>query len=117
MLWTTRNIAVIYILQQNCICSIKADFSPNNFTQYIPIAMCLKTFVKNELKYNFKENRLLEEALVTSGVVSGKSSIVERQGNRRLALIGDALIRLELVHNRYLEGATLGKSKNHHYER
>ncbi|KAF7909985.1 uncharacterized protein EAF01_003703 [Botrytis porri] len=73
--------------------------------------MCLRTFVENELKYNFKENRLLEEALVTSGVVSEKNSIVERQGNRRLALIGDALIRLELVHNRYLEGATLETSQ------
>ncbi|TGO63288.1 hypothetical protein BCON_0014g00790 [Botryotinia convoluta] len=73
--------------------------------------MCLKTFVKNNLNYDFKEDQLLREALVTSGVVSGADSIVERQGNRRLAMIGDALIRLELVHTQYLEGATLETSQ------
>ncbi|TGO08882.1 hypothetical protein BPAE_1200g00010 [Botrytis paeoniae] len=73
--------------------------------------MCLKTFLKNNLNYDFKEDQLLREALVTSGVVSGADSIVERQGNRRLALIGDALIRLELVHTQYLEGATLETSQ------
>ncbi|KAF7944516.1 hypothetical protein ACHAO1_010127 [Botrytis cinerea] len=72
--------------------------------------MCLKTFVKNKLKYGFKEDRFFREALITSRVVSGEKSIVERQGNRRLALIGDALIRLELVHNRYLQGASLETS-------
>ncbi|KAF7944431.1 hypothetical protein EAE96_010825 [Botrytis aclada] len=73
--------------------------------------MCLKTFVKNNLNYDFKEDQLLTEALVTSGVVSGADSIVERQGNRRLAMIGDALIRLELVHKKYLEGASLATSQ------
>lgn len=71
--------------------------------------MCLKTYVKNNLDYDFKEDELLTEALVTSGVVFGANSTVERQGNRRLALIGDALIRLELVHTKYLDGANLGK--------
>ncbi|TGO41115.1 hypothetical protein BHYA_0026g00210 [Botrytis hyacinthi] len=73
--------------------------------------MCLKTFVKDNLDYDFKEDQLLTEALVTSGVVSGAGSIVEQQGNRRLALIGDALIRLELVHTKYLEGAKLATSQ------
>ncbi|TEY46889.1 hypothetical protein BOTCAL_0311g00040 [Botryotinia calthae] len=69
--------------------------------------MCLKTYVKDNLDYEFKEDELLTEALITSGAVSGANSIVERQGNRRLALIGDALIRLELVYTKYLNGATL----------
>ncbi|KAF5871136.1 putative rnase iii protein [Botrytis fragariae] len=73
--------------------------------------MCLKTFVQDNLNYDFKEEQLLKEALVTSGVVSGADSIIERQGNRRLALIGDALIRLELVHTKYLEGAKLATSQ------
>ncbi|ATZ58759.1 hypothetical protein BCIN_16g04530 [Botrytis cinerea B05.10] len=73
--------------------------------------MCLRTYVKNKLDYDFKEDELLTEALVTSGVVFGANSTVERQGNRRLALIGDALIRLELVYTKYLDGATLETSQ------
>jgi ribonuclease-3 len=64
------------------------------------------------LQYEFRDSSLLDEALVAAGAGTSKSPDNARQhGNKALALIGDALLRLVIVDDGILAGASTGKLK------
>ena len=66
--------------------------------------------VENMISYQFKDRRFLEDALVAAGApVSNPKLDGDRLGNKRLAFIGDALIRLIIANRWYPGGASTGK--------
>jgi len=70
------------------------------------------TTVEKLTKYRFRDASVAEEALTAAGVAksSGKQDTGQRRqyGNKRLALIGDALIRLVVVDDWYPSGLSPG---------
>lgn len=62
---------------------------------------------ENFLNYKFNRPNLLHEALITAGstVIAGQ---VIHDGNKRLALVGDAAMDLYLLHHLYLANFTKG---------
>lgn len=64
------------------------------------------------LHYSFKDASLLEEALTAAGAAVSSSEMDEPvSGNKRLALIGDAVLRLSVLDDWYPCGSSTGKSK------
>ncbi|KAK4150027.1 hypothetical protein C8A00DRAFT_18378, partial [Chaetomidium leptoderma] len=62
------------------------------------------------INYRFKSEELRNEATLAAGAsVSDVNVHGSAQGNKDLALIGDALIRLVIVDQGYTEGATTGE--------
>ncbi|RTE68249.1 hypothetical protein BHE90_017373 [Fusarium euwallaceae] len=62
------------------------------------------------LHRKFQNPNLLEEALVAAGAdVQPPMNNTKRQGNKRLALIGDAVLRLTLVDDGIVLGKTTGR--------
>lgn len=58
-----------------------------------------------------KDHALLEEALSAAGASpSVPMNDIERQGNKRLALIGDAVLRMVIVDDGIVAGKTTGRS-------
>jgi hypothetical protein len=69
--------------------------------------------VEELLGYHFSEPNLLKEALMAAGApASDKHISNEKQDNRRLALVGDAVLRLVLLDNWYKSGANIGTHIN-----
>jgi ribonuclease-3 len=65
---------------------------------------------QNHLHYSFKNAGLLEEAFVADGAAVLRDDVEgPRAGNKRLALIGDAVLRLSVLDEWYLEGGSTGK--------
>ncbi|RYP39208.1 hypothetical protein DL767_002316 [Monosporascus sp. MG133] len=65
-----------------------------------------RTTALQKIGYNFKNNELLDEAILAAGApVSDVRVEGNVQGNKGLALIGDALIRLAIVDQGYVDGA------------
>ncbi|RYP48289.1 hypothetical protein DL768_005799 [Monosporascus sp. mg162] len=65
-----------------------------------------KTTALQKIGYSFKNDKLLDEALLAAGApVSDAQVEGNEQGNKGLALIGDALIRLAIVDQGYVDGA------------
>lgn len=68
--------------------------------------------IEDLIQYQFQAAHLAEEALTAAG--AGQSSKSEhakeprRYGNKRLALLGDALIRLAVVDDWYPSGSSPG---------
>jgi ribonuclease-3 len=52
--------------------------------------------------YQFHDSSLMEEALEEAGP--------QTEGNERLALLGDKILQLMLLHRWYMEGNTTGRS-------
>lgn len=70
------------------------------------------------LHYSFKNASLLEEALTAAGAAVSNGEVNEPvSGNKRLALIGDAVLRLSVLDEWYPGGATTGKSETAHRAR
>ncbi|KAM4055262.1 ribonuclease III domain-containing protein [Hirsutella rhossiliensis] len=66
--------------------------------------------IENILQYQFQDARLLEEALTAADAAPSKPpNNVRKNGNKALALIGDALLRLVVVDDGIAEGATTAK--------
>ncbi|KID86976.1 Ribonuclease III [Metarhizium guizhouense ARSEF 977] len=62
--------------------------------------------VEQTLQYNFKDPALLDEALVAAGAGPKKAKTARNKGNKVLALVGDALLRLVLVDDSVVAGQT-----------
>lgn len=71
--------------------------------------------VEDLLQYRFRAAHIAEEALTAAGVaMSSESPGTEgprSYGNKRLALLGDALIRLAVVDKWYPSGSSPGTSR------
>ncbi|KAH8753342.1 ribonuclease III domain-containing protein [Diaporthe sp. PMI_573] len=71
------------------------------------------TSLQNIIDYHFKNDKLLNEAILAAGAsVSDVQVDGNKQGNKGLALIGDALIRLAIVDQGYADGARTGESSD-----
>lgn len=65
-----------------------------------------------ELQYHFNNANLLEEALTAAGAaVSDLEVNGPVSGNKRLALIGDAVLRLSVLDEWYPGGGSTGQLK------
>ncbi|KAK2684576.1 hypothetical protein QWA68_016807 [Fusarium oxysporum] len=65
------------------------------------------------LQYEFRDPSILKEALLADGAEPANSrSDANKHGNKRLALIGDALLRLVLVDDSIMGGASTAASHN-----
>jgi ribonuclease-3 len=61
------------------------------------------------LQYEFRDPSILKEALLADGAEPANSATdPKKHGNKRLALIGDALLRLVLVDDSIIGGASTG---------
>lgn len=70
------------------------------------------------LHYSFRDANLLEEALTAAGAaVSSREVDGPVSGNKRLALIGDAVLRLSVLDEWYLGGGSTGKLEMAHCAR
>lgn len=72
--------------------------------------MLVQEVAENIIDYHFANPEMLKEALQAAGAsVSDKSVGDDREGNERLALVGDALLRLVILDDWYLGGTSTGK--------
>ena len=63
-----------------------------------------------QLQYHFNNANLLKEALTAAGAaVSDLNTDGPVSGNKRLALIGDAVLRLSVLDEWYPDGGSTGK--------
>jgi ribonuclease-3 len=63
--------------------------------------------LENKIQYHFTNKALLQEALLTSGNDHSCNAIeVGKPANKRLALVGDAVLRLAIVDHWWEEGDT-----------
>ena len=70
-----------------------------------------RQWLENKINYHFQDPLLLWEALLANNF--GNPSVNGRNvsdGNKRLALLGDVVLRMILVHDWYPSDATRGKS-------
>jgi len=66
--------------------------------------------IEDTIKYRFADRKLLDEATLAAGASVARKDIAgNAKGNKSLALIGDALIRLDVAHRSYTEGVVPGK--------
>jgi ribonuclease-3 len=66
--------------------------------------------IESILDYRFAKPQLLEEALQAAGSAMSDTSLTgDRYGNKRLALVGDAVIRLVILDSWYETGGSIGK--------
>lgn len=64
------------------------------------------------LEYSFNDTDLLDEAFVAAGAATARSDVGGPvSGNKRLALLGDAVLRLSILDEWYLSGRTAGMSE------
>ena len=70
-------------------------------------------FFEATAEYAFKDRSLPKEALLAAGASTCRKNVEgDPRGNKRLALIGDALIRLELVDQWHTTGASPGMNNS-----
>jgi ribonuclease-3 len=66
---------------------------------------------QDHLHYSFNNSTLLEEAFIAAGAaVSRRDVDGSKAGNKRLALVGDAVLRLCVLDEWFPKGGTTGKS-------
>jgi ribonuclease-3 len=71
------------------------------------------TSLQKIIDYRFKHDKLLNEAILAAGAsVSDPHVDGDKQGNKSLALIGDALIRLAIADRGHAQGARAGKEQD-----
>ncbi|KAL8396659.1 hypothetical protein RB594_003647 [Gaeumannomyces avenae] len=71
----------------------------------------MAAIIENIIKYRFADRKLLKEATLAAGASVSRTDIAgDVNGNESLALIGDALIRLDVAHRSYIEGVGPGQS-------
>ncbi|CAI6023409.1 unnamed protein product [Clonostachys chloroleuca] len=72
--------------------------------------MRVQQVMERIIQRKFRNPKLLEEALIAAGAdEEAPMNNKKRQGNKRLALIGDAVLRLTLVDDGILLGKTTGQ--------
>ena len=67
--------------------------------------------IQNILNYNFTKRELLHEATLAAGAALQKDVDGKVAGNKPLALIGDALIRLDVATRAYNRGTGVCKTR------
>ena len=66
--------------------------------------------LQDQLHYAFHDTHLLEEAFIADGAVISRNDLDgPPSGNKRLALIGDAVLRLSVLDEWFLSGGTTGE--------
>ncbi|KAK6384337.1 hypothetical protein LTS17_001900 [Exophiala oligosperma] len=68
--------------------------------------------VEKMIHYTFGNAKYLEEAMTAAGTSSSNNGPGKDNGNKRLALVGDALIRLIILDEWYPEGTSTEKGSN-----
>ena len=69
--------------------------------------------LQTQLHYSFKNAHLLEEALTAAGASVSRADVDgPASGNKRLALIGDAVLRLSVLDEWYPGGGSTGAWEN-----
>lgn len=68
-----------------------------------------KDYIETTLNYRFRDRKLLQEALIAAGAGLRSRANARKHGNKGLALIGDAILRLVLVDDGILTGKSTGK--------
>jgi ribonuclease-3 len=65
--------------------------------------------LQHQLHYTFHDTRLLEEAFIADGAVKSRNDLdTPPSGNKRLALIGDAVLRLSVLEEWFPGGGNTG---------
>lgn len=68
--------------------------------------------LENQLEYSFNDVHLLNEAFVAAGAVKSRPDVEgDVSGNKRLALIGDAVLRLSILEEWFPSGKSTGRYK------
>ena len=68
--------------------------------------------LENQLEYSFHDVHLLNEAFVAAGAVKSRPDVEgDVSGNKRLALIGDAVLRLSILEEWFPSGKSTGRCK------
>lgn len=66
--------------------------------------------LEDHIKYSFHDIHLLEEAFVAAGAVESRADVDgDVLGNKRLALIGDAVLRLSVLEEWFPTGESTGR--------
>ncbi|KFY31786.1 hypothetical protein V493_00794 [Pseudogymnoascus sp. VKM F-4281 (FW-2241)] len=69
--------------------------------------------VERIIKYHFTRPQIFEEAFEAAGVSEVNKGVTgQRHGNKRLALVGDALIRLAILDRWFPSGASTEEGNN-----
>jgi ribonuclease-3 len=65
---------------------------------------------QSHLHYSFKDASLLEETFIAAGAAISRRDVDRpREGNKRLTLIGDAVLRLSVLDEWFPRGECTGK--------
>ena len=76
------------------------------------VKMAYYKSLENQLKYSFHNIHLLNEAFIAAGAVKSRPDVEgDISGNKRLALIGDAVLRLSILEEWFPSGESTGKYK------
>jgi hypothetical protein len=82
----------------------KANIQEKNHTR-TTYTMTSTNDLENEIQYYFTDKALLQEALLTSGNDHSCNAVeVGKPANKRLALVGDAVLRLAIVDHWWEQG-------------
>ena len=72
--------------------------------------MSVQQAIECIIDYHFTNSGLLEEAMQAAGASDSKKIAgSDREGNKRLALVGDAVLRLVILDEWYPDGTNTGK--------
>lgn len=66
--------------------------------------------IEDVVGYDFKDRNLLSEAITAAGSIVGAGSRHFPDGNKRLAVLGDGVLRLVLAEDWYEGDGTRGKT-------
>ena len=76
------------------------------------VRMAYYKSLENQLEYSFHDVHLLNEAFVAAGAVKSRPDVEgDVSGNKRLALIGDAVLRLSVLEEWFPSGESTSRYK------
>ena len=76
------------------------------------VRMAYYKSLENQLEYSFHDFHLLNEAFVAAGAVKSRPDVEgDVSGNKRLALIGDAVLRLSVLEEWFPSGESTSRYK------
>ena len=74
-----------------------------------------ESYLQNIIKYHFSNPNLIHEALLAPGASLSESIEGDTRGNKRLALLGDALISLDIADRWHETGASTSADQPPHF--
>lgn len=73
-----------------------------------------RQYIESVIGYHFVQPQLLDEALLAAGAsVARKNTHGPSEGNKRLALVGDAALQLAILDGWYSDGTSTGTAASH----